>query len=77
MRAFPASVDLAASFISFEALHDHNKARKLAKELLRQNRADLRLWNEYARGRKSSETERFIWLQISIQREREREKTRE
>lgn len=50
IRAFPGSVDLATTFVSFEAMHDVNKARKLAKELLKANRTDLRLWNEYARG---------------------------
>ena len=45
IRAFPSNVDLATTYISFEAMHDVHKARKLAKELLKQNRLDLRLWN--------------------------------
>jgi hypothetical protein len=42
---FPNNVPLAIAYISFEALHDVQRARRIAKGFLKMNQTNLKLWN--------------------------------
>lgn len=73
---FPSSVPLAIAYISFEALHDVQRARRIAKGFLKLNQTNLKLWNgkrERERGKRERERKRKKRERERGKKEREKE----